>query len=68
MITILEKFLTELEMGGGGWGKSDYKDCFRSQKFKTKNYFYYRTGEMGVTISKITIQFFTLRGMMCLDK
>ena len=18
--------------GGGGWGKSDYKDCFRSQK------------------------------------
>jgi hypothetical protein len=33
MITILEKFLTELEMGGGGWGgKSDYKDCFRSQK------------------------------------
>ncbi len=33
MITILEKFLTELEMGGGG-GKSDYKDCFRSQKEK----------------------------------
>jgi hypothetical protein len=37
MITILEKFLTELEMGwgvgGGGWGKSDYKDCFRSQKW-----------------------------------
>ncbi len=46
--TDLEKFLTELEMGGGsgGEGKSDYKDCFRSQKnlvlyfsFK-QNYFY----------------------------
>ena len=34
MITILEKFLTELEIGGGGGGKSDYKDCFRSQKEK----------------------------------
>jgi hypothetical protein len=33
----LEKFSTELEMGGGGWGwdgegKSNSKDCFRSQK------------------------------------
>ncbi len=33
MITILEKFCTELVMGGGGGGgKSDYKVCFRSQK------------------------------------
>ena len=32
MITILENFLTGLERGGGG--KSDYKDCFRSQKDK----------------------------------
>ncbi len=22
---------------GGGWGKSGYKDCFRSQKEKEKN-------------------------------
>ncbi len=29
----LEAFCTELEMGGGGGGcKSDYKDCFHSQK------------------------------------
>ncbi len=33
IITDLEKFFTELERGGwGGGGKSDYKDCFRSQK------------------------------------
>ncbi len=32
MITILEKFCTGLERGWGGEGKSDYKDCFRSQK------------------------------------
>ncbi len=38
MITILEAFLTEFERGGGwGGGKSDYKDCFRSQK-KTLDY------------------------------
>jgi hypothetical protein len=33
MITILEKFLTELEMGGWVEGESDYKDCFLSQKY-----------------------------------
>ncbi len=32
MITILEKFLTGLERGGWGEGKSNYKDCLRSQK------------------------------------
>ncbi len=40
MITIVEKFCTELVMGGGvGWGgegKSDYKVCFRSKKRKTQ--------------------------------
>jgi hypothetical protein len=30
------KFLTELERGVGG--KSDYKDCFRSQKLKIQIY------------------------------